>query len=150
LTSKDSLQASTQALEERLGRLITVRELDVKAPPIGLGRAVREGVELFNEERYWESHEAFESAWRQTAGTEKEVLQGVILAAAALVHLQKNDRIVALRVIERARDKLLRHSGERFGIDLDNLKQNLSNMIQLGEPGFFKIQARPYSSRSAA
>jgi hypothetical protein len=150
LASKDSLQASTQALEEKLGRLITVRELDVKAPPIGLDRAVREGVELFNEERYWESHEAFESAWRQTAGTEKEVLQGVILAAAALVHLQKNDRIVALSVMERARDKLLRHSGERFGIDLDNLKQNLSNMIQVGEPVFFKIQARPYSSRSAA
>ena len=149
LASGDNLRASTRALEEKLGPLLTVRELDLKTPRIGVDRAVREGVGLFNEERYWESHEALESAWRQTEGSEKEVLQGLILVAAALVHLQKDERRVALGVMGRAQDKLRRHHGERFGIDLDGVREKISGMIAAGEPEFFRIQARPPSSDAA-
>jgi hypothetical protein len=150
LASRDSLQASTDALEEKLGPLLTVRELDMKTPEMDVDRAIREGVELFNEERYWESHEALESAWRQTLGSEKEVLQGMILVAAALVHLQKGEGEVALSVMGRAEDKLRRHRGERLGVDLDDLIENLSRMIAARKPGFFKVRARRYSSRAAA
>jgi hypothetical protein len=150
LPSRNNLQASTHALEGKLGPLLTVRELDIKTPQMGVDEAIREGVELFNEERYWESHEALESAWRQTEGSEKEVLQGIILAAAALVHLQKDDRRVALSVMGRAQDKLGRRHGECFGIDLDDLQENLSMMIAARKPEFFKIRARLYSSRAAA
>jgi predicted metal-dependent hydrolase len=137
------LQGSTRALEEKLGPLLTIRELDTKTPEVDVHRAIREGIELFNEERYWESHESLEAAWRRTEGAEKELLQGVILIAAALVHLQKNDRSVAFSVMGRAEEKLGRHHGESFGINIDRLHQTLSRMIAAGQLEFFKIQPNP-------
>jgi hypothetical protein len=149
LTSKDSLQSATHALE-KLGSLITLRELDTPSSRIDADQAIREGFGYFNEERYWESHEALEYAWRRAAGSEKDVLQGVILVAAALVHLQKNEADIALGVIARAREKLSSHHGEHFSISVDNLCATLSRMIAAEKPDFFKIEAAHYSNRAAA
>jgi len=141
LPSKDGLPSATRALEE-LGALLTVRELDTPAPQMDVARAIREGVGLFNEERYWESHEALEYAWRRAEGSEKEVLQGIILVAAALVHLQKNETSVTLSVMVRANEKLSRYHGERFGVSIDKLRETLSRMIADKRPGFFKLELR--------
>lgn len=150
LESRDTLEAATQALRDKLGPLLTIRELDVQGPPVDAEGSIREGVRLFNEERYWESHEALECAWRQAGGPEKEALQGIILVAAALVHLQKNEVRVAFGVMGRAEEKLRRHHGGRFGIDLDGVRENISRMIRAGEPEFFRIEAKPHSRRAAA
>jgi len=150
IPSRDILPSATHALEERLGPLLTLRELDTPAPQMDVGRAVDEGIGLFNEERYWESHEALEYAWRRADGPEKEVLQGIILIAAALVHLQKNEPSVALSVMARANEKLSPYRGERFGVSIDVVRQTVSGMIADERPGFFKIEARRYSSDAAA
>jgi len=150
LASKDTLQAAVDSLEAHVGRVLTVRELDTPPAKVDPAQAVREGVKLFNAERYWESHEALESAWRVASGGEKEVLQGVILAAAALVHLQKNRTMVALSVMRRANEKLIGHEGEYFGINISHLREEIAKMIAEGQVDFFKIQARLPSSRAAA
>ena len=141
LPSKDGLPSATRALEE-LGALLTVRELDIPAPQVDVAQAIRDGVGLFNEERFWESHEALEYAWRRAKGSEKEVLQGIILVAAALVHLQKNETSVTLSVMVRANEKLSRYHGERFGVSIDKLRETLSRMIADKRPGFFKLELR--------
>ena len=142
LPSNDALPSATRALGEGLGALLTVRELDTPAPQMDVARAIREGVGLFNEERYWESHEALEYAWRRAEGSEKEVLQGIILVAAALVHLQKNETVVTLSVMVRANEKLSRYHGERFGVSIDKLRETLSRMVADKRPGFFKLELR--------
>ena len=141
LPSKESLGPATHVLEERFGALLNLRELDTPPPPIGVDQAIREGLGLFNEERYWESHEALEYAWRRTEGAEKEVLQGIILVAAALVHLQKNQREVALGVMARANAKLVLHQGVHFGVRIGSVCETLADMIAEGRPDFFKIEA---------
>jgi len=150
LESRHGLESATHALEKELGRLLTVRELDTPPPEIDEAQAIREGLEFFNEERYWESHEALEYAWRRASGPEKDVLQGIILITAALVHLQKNDGAVALSIMARANDKLSKHRGERFGISVDNLRETLSRMIADKQPKFFRIDVKPYSRDAAA
>ena len=52
--------------------------------------AIKRAVELFNDERYWEAHEALEYVWKNATGTEKEILNGIILVAAAFVHDEKD------------------------------------------------------------
>ena len=47
---------------------------------------IKDGIFYFNNERFWESHEALEGAWKQCTGSEKELIQGLILIAAAFVH----------------------------------------------------------------
>lgn len=47
-------------------------------------KAVKLAVQLFNDERYWEAHENLEYVWKNATGTEKEILNGIILVAAHL------------------------------------------------------------------
>ncbi len=141
INSDDKLQTALKALETRVGPILTLRKLDVVVPAIENAEAIKLGIGLFNEERYWESHEALESAWKKSTGDEKEVLQGLILLAAALVHWQKNEEIVALSVMRRAREKLVSHRAEYFGIDLADLIEKLDRMLAANRPEFFKLIA---------
>ena len=150
LENEEDLKRVAKALERSLGPILTVRELDTPSPQIEPKVAIREGIAFFNEERYWESHEALESAWRRAEGDEKVVLQGIILVAAALVHLQKNKPPIALGVLKRAREKLGERKGEYFGIDFSDLQTRLAGMLALGQPQFFKLQTNLERRREVA
>jgi hypothetical protein len=140
IDSKSKLQDAIQALVERLGPLLTMRELDIPGPEVSVEEEIQKGIELFNSERFWESHEALEYAWRRASGSEKDTLQGVILVAAALVHLQKNESKVALGVMQRAYDKLPGNPVHSTGIDVENLRKELFKMIEQGNPEFLKLR----------
>jgi predicted metal-dependent hydrolase len=139
LESETSLKAALALLEEQMGPVVTLRRLDVEEPPLDDREAIRLGIELFNEERYWESHEALEVAWRNASGDEKEILEGIILLAAALVHLQKDEASIALSVMTRAQPKLERHSGHHHGVELNDLKTQVRTMLASSKPTFFKL-----------
>src|SRR5208337_4628596 len=122
IDSKANSDRAVQALEDEIGSLVTIRELDVETALMENAEAVKLGLALFNEERYWESHEALEAAWRRSSGSEKEILQGIILLAAALVHLQKDEHDITLSVMKRGYEKLAEHRGEHFRVDISALK----------------------------
>jgi len=142
IDSKSNLDRAVQALSDKIGSLLMLRELDVGTAIMENTEAVKLGLALFNEERYWESHEALEAAWRKSNGSEKEVLQGIILLAAALVHLQKSEQDITLSVMKRAYGKLEKYNNEHFGIDLSALKEKVMAMLSSGHPLFFKIDVR--------
>lgn len=142
LDSKSILEKAVEALAREIGPVLTIRQLDVESAPIGDAQTIKLGLDLFNEERYWESHEALETAWRRMTGAEKDILQGIILLAAALVHLQKNEQSIALSVIGRAHQRLSPYDGGHFGIDLSVLKTKVEGMLSAGEPQFFKVETK--------
>ncbi|MCK5905474.1 MAG: DUF309 domain-containing protein, partial [Gammaproteobacteria bacterium] len=88
-----------------------------------------DGIFYFNNERFWESHEALEGAWKQCTGSEKELIQGLILIAAAFVHYQKDENKVCLSVLGRAFKKLDNKSGKYHGVDVDSTKLKVIEMI---------------------
>ena len=45
-------------------------------------RAIQKGLDLFNAGRFWEAHEAWESAWLVEDGDVRQMLQGLIQVAA--------------------------------------------------------------------
>jgi predicted metal-dependent hydrolase len=140
IPSRTNLDKTVQALDSKIGSVLLVRQLDVEIIRMESAEAVKLGLALFNEERYWESHEALEAAWRQTNGAEKVILQGIILAAAALVHLQKNEKDVAVSVMKRAYDKLAQYPGKHFGINISRLKEEIHGMLVSDQLDFFKIE----------
>ena len=142
IATRTNLEKAVQALDSKIGSSLLIRQLDVEAIPMENEEAVKLGLALFNEERYWEGHEALEAAWRQASGPEKEILQGVILVAAALVLLQKNEQDIALSVIKRAYGKLEPYEDEHFGISISSLKKEISTMLSSGQPAIFKIETR--------
>ena len=100
---------------------------------------INDGIFYFNNERFWESHEALEGAWKECIGDEKELIQGLILVAAALVHYQKYENKICLSVLNRALQKLHNKSGNYHQINIDVIKQKLFHMLDKNEIIIFAI-----------
>ena len=121
---------------ESIGAPVTVRRLDLPLGPVDLpaGRqgpqdVITEARNLFNAERYWEVHEVLEGLWKKTRGQEKQLLQGLILAAAALVHVQKDQGRVAWAMLEEAARRLQDQPPAYYGLDVQGFSQNLKKVI---------------------
>ena len=141
LNNENCLQNAVEALENKISRLLTLRKLDVQTKSVEREEAIRLGLDLFNEERYWESHEILEEIWRPVMGVEKEILHALILLAASLVHLQKDETSVSLSIMKRAHTILSGMHADYSGIELDELKVTLNQMVTENKPKFFKINA---------
>ncbi len=58
--------------------------------------------QLFHQEKFFEAHEVLEALWKETHGAQREFYQGLIQIAAALVHLQKQNRPGAEALFKKA------------------------------------------------
>jgi hypothetical protein len=92
--------------------------------------AIEKGIDYFNYERFWECHEVLEGAWKKSEGKEKELIQGIILVAAALVHYQKNENDICLSIFRRALEKIGTAKGKYNKIDVDALRNQVSSMLR--------------------
>jgi len=127
-------------LEREVGRVLTSKLLDQPLLETrGKNEILREGIELFNEERFWESHEMLERIWHPAKGSEKEIIQGLILTAAGLVHAQKDRIETSLNMLRKAKDKLGQDKNYE-GVNLEHVRQKINEMIQSREPKPFKIK----------
>ena len=90
----------------------------------------REGIRLFHAGKFFESHEAWEALWRDVAGAQRLLLQGLIQVAAAYHHLRRGNRRGARYLAGRARLHLARwlpsSHGLAIGRVLDQLDQELA------------------------
>ena len=91
--------------------------------------AIEHAVKLFNDEKYWGAHEALEGLWKGADGTEKSILNGIILVAAAFVHDEKDEQEVCLSILQRARRKLDGTGGVYHGIDIDRVSDLILKII---------------------
>jgi hypothetical protein len=130
---KKELEERLRLLEQQIAKSVTVKLLDKVPKPMEKKEVLMEGMELFNEERYWESHELLEQAWQPSRGVERDTVHGMILAAAALVHHQKDRDKVSLGMLERALAKL---DGQEVyeGIDIGKLRADIRDILDKGKP----------------
>ncbi len=101
--------------------------------------AIKMGINYFNDERFWESHEVFEGVWKKCYEGEKELVQGIILVAAALVHYQKAENTICLSVLGRALEKLARATGTYHSINVDALRHKVQQIRNSGQISLFTI-----------
>lgn len=99
----------------------------------------RQGIGLFNEERFWESHEILEQAWKQSQGSERDNIQGIILIAAAFVHQQKGENDICLSILARAKSKLS-PLDLTLGVNTGNLQKNIEQILETKQILPFQIQ----------
>ncbi len=64
------------------------------------------GIELFNAQKYWHAHEAWERMWLVAEGDKKTFLQGLIQLAAAYHHVQRGTFRGAIRLFDAALSKI--------------------------------------------
>jgi hypothetical protein len=70
---------------------------------------MKEGVQLFNEQKYWECHEALEDVWMEDRqDPTRNVYWAVIQVAAACIHFRDKNLIGARGMIFKAKEKFRR------------------------------------------
>ncbi|QQG48007.1 MAG: DUF309 domain-containing protein [archaeon] len=136
--SSGDFQTFLSAIEP-LAKVEFVHDLN-EAPKHATDEEVlRDARELFNSERYWECHEVLEGLWRVKQGPEKNLLQGLILVCAGLVHHQKSKDQVGIGVLRRAAIQLEYPDPLYHGIDLSNLRSEVAEIIRSGRFAVFAV-----------
>jgi uncharacterized protein len=129
-----------EKIKSKLSQIGTIMEIDKivegkldKKVSLDLAR------QLFNNEKYWKTHEILEGVWKHTQGDERALLNGIILVAAALVHYQKGEPDICISIMKRALDKLHSAYGNYHDIDVDLLKTHVMNIINSTKISRFSI-----------
>ena len=145
--SRQFLEFDVSINKENLDVLVTkmkpLGELDhakhVVEEEIPKEDAIKDGISYFNDERFWECHEVFEGVWKKCYEGERDLLQGIILVAASLVHHQKNENEICISILNRALKKLVNTSGQYHNIDVDGLRKKVNEIITSGKITTFLI-----------
>jgi len=122
------------SIDEVLRRFTTISPI-LEYEPIVEKRMQKQGAimkakDLFNDEKYWGAHEVLESVWKDAHHEEKDLLNGIILIAAAFVHDEKDESSICIAILSRAMKKLSNARGLYFGMDLDVIKRLVSQIIE--------------------
>jgi len=90
---------------------------------------VDEARTLFNAHRFWHVHESLEEIWLKRKGREKELLQGLILVAASLVHAGNKKWDVTWPMLERALKKLEGQPDTYYGWDIARFREHFARVL---------------------
>ena len=89
-----------------------------------------QGIDLFNEGRFFECHEAWEEIWKRSDGEVKLFYQGLIQAAVAILHAQRGNLEGARSLYAKASAKLDQIPHEHMGLAVGELRIELSRFIE--------------------
>lgn len=90
--------------------------------------AYERGIRLFNREKFFEAHEAWEEIWHRAHEVDRRFLQGLIQAAAFLLKVEDGNLNGSKRLYERFMDKLKAYRPGYWGLNLDKLLKELSQV----------------------
>ena len=85
------------------------------------------------------AHEVLEYVWKDALHEEKDLLNGIILIAAAFVHDEKDESSICIAILSRAMKKLSQAEGLYFGMNLDEIKKRVLRIIETGKIERFTI-----------
>ena len=136
---QSDLNRSKSLLESNISKVVTLRSLESRISTRAEDEALREGIDLFNQERFWEAHEVLEEIWHPATGVDRDTIQGLILTAAALVHYQKYEKSVCVSILGRAKEKL--GALDQFkGLDIRSLRVSIEQILKDNMPMLLRIQ----------
>ena len=95
---------------------------------------VREGLRLYNAGRYWEAHEALEQVWRRASEPERATWQGLIQAAAAVLHRERGNAHGVRVVGSAALDKLRAAAPPGFPVETARFAAALRRCLEEDGP----------------
>lgn len=85
-------------------------------PGRGFPEAFMEFIRLFNDRKYWDSHEVLEQPWRENRS---DFYQGLIIYASAFVHAQRGNPVGIRKQMAKVFGKLDKYRPYYMGIDVD-------------------------------
>ena len=130
-------------LDELIEKLSPIGSLDnvrhIIEEVVDKEKGIKDGILYFNNERFWECHEAFEGVWNQCYGQEKETVQGIILLAVAFGHAQRDESGVGIGMLKRVLEKIEKSDSKYHSIDIDKIRNNAIQMQKANKLTLFEI-----------
>ncbi len=83
------------------------------------------GIELFNEEEFFECHEVIEDLWFATQDEYKDLYKGVIQAAVALHHLSRRNMSGARKLYGTSSEYLRKYNPAALGLNVQKLLNDM-------------------------
>jgi predicted metal-dependent hydrolase len=83
--------------------------------------AYKEGLALARAGRYFDAHEAFETAWRATAGEERDFFQGLVHVVVSSYQRGRGRPVAAERQRVKALQRLAAFAPQHRGLDVAEL-----------------------------
>jgi predicted metal-dependent hydrolase len=107
--------------------------------------ALAEGLRLYDAGEFFTAHEAWESVWLKSPEPEKTFLQGLIQVTAAFHHLQRNNPLGTVLLLQAALRRLDRYPPGFGGISVtlvcDDVRECLRTLEE-GETDFQIVSPR--------
>ena len=88
--------------------------------------AYRHGIDLFNQEKFFDAHEVLEDVWRDAPEPERKFLQGLIQVAVAFHHHTRGNVVGCLSLLNRGGRNLSLYDSPHGGIAVSTLLQLLN------------------------
>ena len=99
-------------------------------PERPVGEALRDGVKLFNDGEYEDSHEDFEHGWLASESGDSDFFKGLVQAAICLHKLEQGQRDGAKKLHAGMRRYLAAYLPSHRGIDVSALMEEMSSFLQ--------------------
>ena len=103
-----------------------MREEDIKSFEDSLFDAIN----LFNKQKWYEAHDAFEDIWNTLDGDERQIIQGILQVSVSQFHLSKGNLNGATILLGEGLGRIKNRTNIDFGIDLESFCLCLEELLR--------------------
>ena len=85
---------------------------------------------LFNEQKWYEAHDAFEDIWNTVDGDERQIIQGILQVSVSQFHLNKGNINGATILLGEGLGRIKNRINIDLGIDLESFCKCLEELLK--------------------
>ena len=107
-----------------------------------------EALNLFNNQKWYEAHDAFEEIWNELDGDERQIIQGILQVAVSQFHLSKGNTNGAMILLGEGLGRIKTRVSTNLSVDLRSFCKSLESiLIKLQSQITLKKNDVPYLKR---
>ena len=91
--------------------------------------SLEEAIDLFNNQKWYEAHDAFEDIWNDLVGDERQIIQGILQVSVSQFHLNKGNLNGAMILLGEGLGRIRNRVSEDLGLDLISLCSSLESLL---------------------
>tara|TARA_B100000902_G_scaffold371106_1_gene396807 strand:- start:56 stop:427 length:372 start_codon:yes stop_codon:yes gene_type:complete len=85
---------------------------------------------LFNNQKWYEAHDAFEDIWNTLDGDERQIIQGILQVSVSQFHLSKGNLNGATILLGEGLGRIKNRTNINLGIDLESFCKCLEELLR--------------------
>ena len=91
--------------------------------------SLQEAIDLFNNQKWYEAHDAFEDIWNDLVGDERQIVQGILQVSVSQFHLNKGNLNGAMILLGEGLGRIKNKVSEDLEIDLILFCSTLESLL---------------------